>query len=124
MMKMSTSGSEELDMDKAKQKALEAAGWRVGDAADFLGLTEEERREVDLRAALSRAIRRRSEQSGLTRKQLAARLKLSPSKMASLDVGVEHSLDFMFHVLFALGGEIDDVVKGSKKSSRKHVTRS
>ena len=29
-------------MDKTKQKRLEAAGWRVGDAADFLGLTSEE----------------------------------------------------------------------------------
>jgi transcriptional regulator with GAF, ATPase, and Fis domain len=25
-----------------KRAALEAAGWKVGDAADFLGLTEEE----------------------------------------------------------------------------------
>jgi hypothetical protein len=31
-------------MDPVKRKALEAAGWRFGDAADFLGLTDEERR--------------------------------------------------------------------------------
>ena len=29
-------------MDVQKRAALEAAGWEVGDAADFLGLTEEE----------------------------------------------------------------------------------
>ena len=29
-------------MDKAKQDRLAAAGWRSGDAADFLELTEEE----------------------------------------------------------------------------------
>jgi hypothetical protein len=30
------------EVDKAKQDRLAAAGWRSGDAADFLGLTEEE----------------------------------------------------------------------------------
>jgi hypothetical protein len=29
-------------MDKAKQHRLAAAGWRRGDAADFLELTEED----------------------------------------------------------------------------------
>ena len=29
-------------MDLEKRKALEAAGFRVGDAEDFLGLTEDE----------------------------------------------------------------------------------
>ena len=33
-------------MDKEKQRTLEAAGFRVGDAADFLGLTEEEKNLV------------------------------------------------------------------------------
>ena len=34
-------------MDAAKRKALEAAGWRFGDAADFLGMTDEERQLLD-----------------------------------------------------------------------------
>lgn len=32
-----------------KRKALEAAGWRFGDAADFLAMTEEDRQMLDLR---------------------------------------------------------------------------
>jgi hypothetical protein len=36
-------------MDAAKRKALEAAGWRFGDAADFLGMTDEERQLLDAR---------------------------------------------------------------------------
>lgn len=39
-------------MDPEKQKRLEAAGWRFGDAAEFLGLSEEEKLEVDRRIAL------------------------------------------------------------------------
>lgn len=34
-------------MDSKKRQALEAAGWRFGDAADFLGMTDEERQLLD-----------------------------------------------------------------------------
>lgn len=34
-------------MDSTKRKALQAAGCMVGDAADFPGLTDEERRLLD-----------------------------------------------------------------------------
>lgn len=30
-------------MDAAKRKLIEAAGWKVGDAADFLEMSDEER---------------------------------------------------------------------------------
>lgn len=36
-------------MDDAKQKALEAAVWKVGDAADFLEMSDEERTLLDAR---------------------------------------------------------------------------
>ena len=36
-------GTEEYTMDSAKRKALEAAGWKVGDAADFLEMSDGER---------------------------------------------------------------------------------
>lgn len=36
-------------MDATKRKAIEAAGWKVGDAADFLGMSDEERQLLDTR---------------------------------------------------------------------------
>jgi hypothetical protein len=36
-------------MDAAKREALEAAGWRMGDAADFLEMSDEERQLLDAR---------------------------------------------------------------------------
>lgn len=36
-------------MDAAKQKAIEAAGWKVGDAADFLEMSEEEAEKLAVR---------------------------------------------------------------------------
>src|SRR5688500_11973713 len=45
----------EAIMNSAKRAALEAAGWRFGDAADFLEMTNEERQLLDARVALALA---------------------------------------------------------------------
>ncbi len=46
-------------MDKQKQRKLEAKGWRVGSAADFLGLSSEEAALVEMKLRLSQALRAR-----------------------------------------------------------------
>jgi predicted XRE-type DNA-binding protein len=111
-------------MDSKKRKALEAAGWRFGDYADLLGLTDDERKEVELRGELCRAIRRRREALSMTQQQLADRLNSSQSRVAKLEVGVGVSLDLMFRALFALGGEVADVAQRHAKPRRRHVSRS
>src|SRR5690554_4070908 len=103
-------------MDKGKRRALEAAGFRVGDAGDFLGLTDEERRIVELRVKLSRAVRQRRESNQLTQQQLATKLKSSQSRVAKIeaaDSGV--SLDLMFRGLFAAGGDLADLSGNPKQ---------
>ena len=45
-------------MDATKQKALEAAGWKVGDAAEFLKMTDDEQQLLEARIELALAIRR------------------------------------------------------------------
>jgi hypothetical protein len=42
-------------MDDAKRKALEAAGFHIGDPEEFLHLTEEERRLVEQQLAARRS---------------------------------------------------------------------
>ncbi len=97
-------------MDKRERKALEAAGFRIGDAADFLGLTEDERRLVELRLAISRTVRRLREERRLTQKQLAQKLKSSQSRVAKIEAGAaEVSLDLLFRGLFAVGGKVSDL---------------
>jgi predicted XRE-type DNA-binding protein len=98
-------------MDQAKRRALEADGWRVGDVQDFLGLTDEENRLVELRVSLSRTVRRLREEKHLTQKQLATKLASSQSRVAKLEAGTAGiSLDFLFRGLFAVGGSLADVV--------------
>ena len=46
-------------MNKAKRKKLEQRGWKVGSTSEFLGLTTEEARFIELKLALSRWLRER-----------------------------------------------------------------
>ena len=39
-------------MEKTKKKRLEKRGWKIGSTAEFLGLTPEENRYIELKLAL------------------------------------------------------------------------
>jgi ribosome-binding protein aMBF1 (putative translation factor) len=107
-------------MDSKKRKALTAAGFRVGDAADFLGLSDEETRLVELRVALSRAVRRRRQERNMTQQQLATRLKSSQSRVAKIEAGAgDVSLDLMFRSLFAVGGGLAYVARVEQVATAK-----
>lgn len=103
-------------MDKDKRQALENAGFQVGDAGDFLGLTAQERRMVELRSAVSRAVRDRRRVQKLTQRQVADRMKSSQSRVAKIEAASpDVSLDLMFSGLFALGGVVGDLESGHAK---------
>ncbi|HLC42997.1 MAG TPA: transcriptional regulator [Methylomirabilota bacterium] len=58
-------------MKKSKERRLEAAGWTVGSAKEFLGLSEEEAAFVELKLVLADHLKRRRVQRGLTQTGLA-----------------------------------------------------
>ena len=110
-------------MNKETRERLEAAGFRVGDAEDFLHLTEEERRLVELRLAASRAVRRRRAAMGVTQQEFARRLKSSQSRVAKIEAGAaDVSLDLLFRALFAAGGGLADLT-GATYPARTHKPR-
>ena len=51
-------------MRKDKQRRLERAGWRVGDAKDFLDLADVEAALIDVRIALASEVRARRRAAG------------------------------------------------------------
>jgi len=53
-------------MKTSKRLKLEAAGWAVGSAADFLGLSEEEATLIEMKLALADSIRERRQKKHLT----------------------------------------------------------
>src|SRR5262249_38967727 len=106
-------------MKRQKRQALEAAGFRLGDAEDFLELSDEERQTVELRVRLSRTVRQLRQDRKLTQQQLARKLKSSQSRVAKIEAGAEDvSLDLMFKSLFALGGRLSDVVTKARPAPR------
>jgi transcriptional regulator with XRE-family HTH domain len=94
-------------MDSEKRKALEAAGWRFGDAADFLGMTDEERQLFDARVEAALAVRRQRQARKLSQKQLAGRLKTSQPRVAKIErAAPDVSLDQILRAFAAAGGRI------------------
>ncbi len=94
-------------MDPTKRSNLESAGYRFVDAEEFLGLTPEEARIVDLRVTIGLAVRHLREGQGLTQKQLAARIKTTQPRIARLEAASpDVSLDQMFRGYFAVGGSL------------------
>ncbi len=91
-------------MVNAKRRRLVAKGWKVGDAAEFVGLTDGERAYVDLKVRLADGVRRRRQERGLTQLALAKALHSSQSRVAKLEAGDPTvSLDLLIRCLIALG---------------------
>jgi predicted XRE-type DNA-binding protein len=101
-------------MDKAKQVRLAAAGWRSGDAADFLELTEEEAAFVELKLALAEYLRELRTNNSWTQAQVARRLGSSQSRVAKMEAADPSvSLDLLVKSLLAPGasrGEVGAVI--------------
>lgn len=97
-------------MDKAKRKRLEARGWHVGTASDFLGLSPEEAALVEMKVRLSQALRARREARGLSQLALAKRLRSSQSRVAKMEAADPTvSLDLLLRGLVALGATPRDI---------------
>jgi DNA-binding XRE family transcriptional regulator len=91
-------------MDSKKRKKLEAKGWVSGDAADFLGLTPEEARLIDLKLALRASIKEERTKKNVTQAELAKAMGSSQSRIAKMERGdPEVSVDLLLKALMALG---------------------
>ncbi len=96
-------------MDKKKRKRLEAKGWRVTTVAEFLELTPEEERLIELRLALSNALKEQRIKANLTQEKAAAILHSSQSRIAKMEAGdASVSLDLLIRSLFGLGVTLPD----------------
>lgn len=91
-------------MEKSKQARLEAAGWKFGNAEDFLGLSAEEREYLEMKLILSQEIRHRRQQSGLTQEAIAQMAGSSQSRVAKMEAGDPSvSIDLLMKTLIAMG---------------------
>ena len=97
-------------MQTDKRKKLTDAGWKVGDASDFLGLTAEEQAYIELRLKLADAVKARRSNSKLTQVELANSLGSSQSRVAKMEAGDPSvSVDLLIRSLLALGADNQDI---------------
>jgi transcriptional regulator with XRE-family HTH domain len=99
-------------MREDKRRRLEAKGWKVGRAAEFLALTPSEAEFVELKVALSRWLRVVRRDQSLTQQALARLLQSSQSRVAKMEAGDPSvTLDLLVRSLVVLGATAEDIAK-------------
>ena len=97
-------------MKEEKRKHLETAGWRVGDARDFLGLSNDETQFVEIKLALARRLRELREKRKWTQADLAKRVGSSQSRVAKMEAAdATVSVDLLVRSLLAVGADRQEV---------------
>jgi predicted XRE-type DNA-binding protein len=106
-------------MITAKRKRLESAGWSVGTAGEFLGLSREEEEIVEMKLALSESLKLHRQRRRLTQIELARMLGSSQSRVAKLEAGAPGvSLDLLFRALFAAGVSREEIARKIRHRTR------
>ena len=110
-------------MKSTKKKRLEAKGWKVGTAAEFLQLSPEESVYIEMKLALSKNLQERRKAKSLTQEQLARLLKSSQSRVAKMETGDPSvSLDLLVRSLLALGESRKNLAKVLSGSRSAYVS--
>lgn len=91
-------------MREEKRRRLEARGWKVGSAQEFLRLSDEEAAYIDLKVRLATSLRERRQRRRLTQADLGKLLRSSQSRVAKMEAGDPSvSLDLLIRSLLVLG---------------------
>jgi len=109
-------------MDKRKLNRLQAAGWKVGDASDFLELSVQERKFIEYKIDLANRVKVLRQKQGLTQVEVARAIGSSQSRIAKLEAADSSvSTDLMLKSLFMLGASKEDipVATASRKPRQK-----
>ncbi|BFU96889.1 MAG: hypothetical protein NTNFB02_36110 [Nitrospira sp.] len=107
-------------MKPSKRNKLEAAGWSIGSAKDFLGLSDAEAALIELKLTLSRTLRDRRQRRGVSQVELAKRLRSSQSRVAKMEAGDPSvSMDLLVSSLLVLGASEADLAKAIRGEGKK-----
>lgn len=107
-------------MDSKKIASLREHGWNIGDASDFLSLSDEEALYVELKVSLAQFLQEKRQSKNLTQEQLAALMNSSQSRVAKMEKSDSTvSLDLMVRSLLALGATKTELAHAI--NSRNHI---
>ena len=91
-------------MREAKRARLQAKGWKVGGAKEFLGLSDQEAEYIEIKLGLAESLRKKRRQRRLGQTDMAKLVKSSQSRGAKMEAA-DHSvsIDLIIRSLIALG---------------------
>lgn len=109
-------------MKASKRKKLEAAGWKVGSASEFLELSDAESMLVNMKLALATRVKELRQGKKITQNELAELIGSSQSRVAKLETADRSvSMELLIRSLATLGesrAQIGKIV-GTKATSQK-----
>ncbi len=104
-------------MKLEKRQRLEAAGWSIGTAVDFLELSKEEAAFVELKLALSKFLKEQRQEHKLSQKALARQINSSQSRVAKMEAGDPSvSTDLLIRALLSTGATPGDIASAIAES--------
>ena len=99
-------------MKASKQQKLEAKGWKVGSAADFLDLSADESAYIEMKLALSDALKSQRLKDKMSQVELAKKVQSSQSRIAKMEAGDPSvSIDLLMKSLLAMGVSRTELAK-------------
>ena len=108
-------------MRDQKRKRLEATGWKVGTAAELLGLSAEEEAYIEIRLRLADGLKHRRLERHVTQVELAKAVRSSQSRIAKMEGGDPSvSIDLLVRTLLAMGAssrEVADIISGASSKA-------
>ncbi len=97
------------DIEQVKRQRLEAKGWKIGEVADFLEISTEERIIVDIKLALSQNLKERRKQQ-MTQMELATKIGSSQPRVAMAENGDSSvSIELLIRGMLATGATPQEI---------------
>ncbi len=99
-------------MKQSKKKSLQSRGWKLGDAQEFLELTDEESAYIEMKLLLAENLRKLRQSRKVSQIQLAKLLGSSQSRVAKMEAGDPSvSVDLLLKGLLVLGATRKEIGK-------------
>lgn len=106
-------------MKKSKKEALEARGWKIGSVEEFLELSPEEVKYIEMKLELARQLKARRQKKRMTQVQLARKIASSQSRVAKMESGdASVTIDLIIRSLIALGASNEELARAITKAAK------
>ncbi|PZO44682.1 MAG: transcriptional regulator [Leptolyngbya sp.] len=96
-------------MDQSTREQLAKRGWQVGTVSEFLDLSPEEATLIEIKLALSRALKERRQQR-MTQTELAEKMHSSQPRIAKAENGdASVSIELLLRAILATGASPQEI---------------